>query len=228
MFRPLPILTLFSLPALVLLIGLGGWQWSRMGEKANAIAAWESQEAGEAVPLEFALCEARAGYFGREIIRPDDPGHTFIRFQGRSVDGEPGWRHMYALALPACFSPGAGQAVLVQYGFEPLRGGDVAVAGRLTIVRPPASGAFAAANEIASRTFYRFEASDLTEALGGMPIYPDFWIVAYSGEMPPQLASVPPSQHLGYALTWWGMALALIAVYLVLHVQRGRLRFTRR
>jgi surfeit locus 1 family protein len=38
---------------------------------------------------------------------------------------------------------------------------------------------------------------------------------------------LPPERHFGYALTWWGMALGLIGVYLALHHSRGRLRFRR-
>jgi surfeit locus 1 family protein len=36
---------------------------------------------------------------------------------------------------------------------------------------------------------------------------------------------LPPERHFGYALTWWGLAIGLIGVYLALHHQRGRLRF---
>ena len=36
---------------------------------------------------------------------------------------------------------------------------------------------------------------------------------------------LPPERHFGYALTWWGMALALIGVYVALHRSHGRLKF---
>ena len=36
---------------------------------------------------------------------------------------------------------------------------------------------------------------------------------------------LPPERHFGYALTWWGMALGLIGVYVALHRARGRLKF---
>jgi cytochrome oxidase assembly protein ShyY1 len=38
---------------------------------------------------------------------------------------------------------------------------------------------------------------------------------------------LPPEQHLGYALTWWGLAAALVAIYFAVHVNAGRLRFGR-
>ncbi len=35
------------------------------------------------------------------------------------------------------------------------------------------------------------------------------------------------NSHLGYAITWYGIACALIGVYLAFHHQAGRLRFGR-
>jgi surfeit locus 1 family protein len=39
------------------------------------------------------------------------------------------------------------------------------------------------------------------------------------------LDPLPPERHFGYALTWWGMAIGLLGVYLALHHSKGRLRF---
>jgi surfeit locus 1 family protein len=36
---------------------------------------------------------------------------------------------------------------------------------------------------------------------------------------------LPPQRHFGYAITWWGLAMALVGVYLAFHHQKGRLRF---
>ena len=36
---------------------------------------------------------------------------------------------------------------------------------------------------------------------------------------------LPPQRHFGYAITWWGLAMALIGVYPAFHHQKGRLRF---
>jgi surfeit locus 1 family protein len=39
---------------------------------------------------------------------------------------------------------------------------------------------------------------------------------------------LPPARHMGYALTWWGLALVLVCVYLAYHVSVGRLGFAPR
>ena len=39
---------------------------------------------------------------------------------------------------------------------------------------------------------------------------------------------LPPERHLGYAITWWGLAAALVGVYLAYHLRAGRLVVRRR
>ena len=38
---------------------------------------------------------------------------------------------------------------------------------------------------------------------------------------------LPPERHVGYAITWWGLAAGLVVIYALLHVRRGRLSFKR-
>jgi len=228
MFRPLPLLTLLFIPALALLLWLGSWQYGRMSEKAEAIAAWESREVGDPVDWQAALCDIRSSFTGRAILPPDGVEADDIRFHGRSASGALGWRLMSPVQVPACFEPAAGQFMLVQTGFETFTGETLAAPSVLMITRPPEQGAFDAANTVETGEFFRYEPDALSSALDGRPIAADFWMIEAAEEMPPQLANVPPGQHLGYALTWWGLAIGLIAVYLVMHVQTGRLRFTRR
>ncbi len=228
MFRPMPILSFLMLPALALLVWLGSWQWARMGEKADAIAAWENRQTETVLPLETALCDVRAGFYGREIELQETATGATLRFQGRSPAGAPGWLILSAARVPECFSPAAGEFVLVQTGFESFRGETGTPPATLVIARLPDAGAFAAENLPASNEYYRFNPEQMAAALDVASVTDAFWLVEASAEMPAELATVPPGQHLGYALTWWGLAIGLIAVYLVMHVQSGRLRFTRR
>ena len=39
--------------------------------------------------------------------------------------------------------------------------------------------------------------------------------------------AMPPARHLGYALTWYGLALVLLAIYFAYHISVGRLAFAR-
>lgn len=227
-FRPMPILTLVLLPALALLIGLGIWQWDRMDEKAAAIEAWESRQDEQALDLSTALCFISASAYRRLVNAPDAVSDAQLRFQGRSAAGEPGWRIMAPVVVPECFDVANGEFALIQTGFESLRGERTRITGPVMVFRPPEAGAFTAVNLPDSDEFYRFNRDQFAEALGVTSVTDDFWLLESIDGLPPELATVPPSQHLGYALTWWGLALALIAVFLVMHVQAGRLGFTRR
>lgn len=224
----MPILTLALLPALALLIWLGSWQYGRMGEKTEAIAAWESRQNEQALDLATTLCAIASSAFRREVTAPEPVSDVRLRFQGRSAEGEMGWRLMSPIAVPDCFEVANGEFALVQTGFESLRGERTDISGPVMVFRPPEAGAFAAANIPASDEFYRFDRVQLAEALGVTSVTDTFWLLETIDGLPPALAAVPPSQHLGYALTWWGLALALLGVFGVMHVQAGRLGFTRR
>jgi|GEM_PF-3158626 len=41
----------------------------------------------------------------------------------------------------------------------------------------------------------------------------------------PKADTLSPERHLGYVITWWGLAVALVGVYLALHARAGRLSF---
>ncbi|PIW31941.1 MAG: hypothetical protein COW29_00400 [Rhodobacterales bacterium CG15_BIG_FIL_POST_REV_8_21_14_020_59_13] len=228
MFRPLPVLTIVFLPALVLLIWLGQWQFGRMAEKAGAISAWESQQGGEVVDWQTALCDIRASFTGRDVLPPDGVEAAQIRFHGRSASGDLGWRLMSPLQVPACYDPADGQYLLVQTGFETFTGDRLASPSTLVFARPPERGVFDAANNSETGEFFRFEPEAFSDALGGLPVTGEIWLIEAETALPPHLANVPPGQHLGYALTWWGLAIVLFVIYLLMHVQSGRLRFTRR
>ena len=228
MFRPFPILTLLFVPALALLIWLGSWQFGRIAEKADAIAAWESRLGGDTIDWRAAICDSPDDIFGHDILPPEDVEVELIRFHGRSASGELGWRLMSPLNVTECFNSGDEEYVLVQTGFETFQGDTLPAPTIVMTAAPPAQGAFDAANNIDTGEFFRFEPDQFAQSLGGITIVPDVWLIEAGDELPQHLAGVPPGQHLGYAMTWWGLAIGLFAIYLLMHVQAGRLRFTRR
>ena len=135
-----------------------------------------------------------------------------------------------------------GGVVLVDRGFVPLasrppetraagpsgrrrRGlGDRAAskASATCLRRPPMSG---------QRIWYWRDIEGIARTLGVMLRAP-IVIVADQPANPGGLPRFPgyrvdiPNNHLQYALTWFGLALTLVGVYLVYHVQNGRLSFS--
>ena len=113
----------------------------------------------------------------------------------------------------------------------------VAAEGRLIL--PPVN-AFAARNDPAGNRWYEMDAEAMQAALAVRQLEPalfepvELTYVSPSGARRqianPFAAAVPgdalpPERHVGYALTWWGLAAALVGIYVAFHLRAGRLRF---
>lgn len=222
-FRPYPLLTLLALPALALLIGLGGWQVQRMGWKSELIAAYEAARANPAEDLAGAICGTGA-VPGRPVAEAPAPsGEGVVRLYGRDRDGRPGWRVFRPAPAPPCMDA---DAILIETAFEPINDGVRSETGAWRIERPPQAGAFTPAGDPASGEFYAFEPAAIAASLGlaAAGLSREWVLAGDDGALPAHLSQTPPERHFGYAATWFGLAITLVAVYLAVHAARGRLR----
>ena len=222
-FRPYPLLTLLALPALALLLALGSWQVQRMGWKSDLIARYEAARADPAENLAGAICSHGAKP-GRPVAdAPDPAGAASVRLYGRDQAGRPGWRVFRPAETPLCMDA---DAILVETRFEPINEGEAAGVTAWRIERPPAAGPFTPPGDPASAEFYAFEAAPIAAALGlpAAGLSRDWVLAADDGALPAHLSQTPPERHFGYAATWFGLAIVLVAVYLAVHAARGRLR----
>ena len=217
-FRPLPIMTAFALVSLVILCILGNWQWTRYQEKVSVIATetvWQTLIAERIEDQPFYLSTIMNGRAAwREVLVYEDQGRAILAVTGIEFAIEP---PVTPLAEPSTSARTLGRGIFR----TPARPG---------LITPPA--------DMATRTLYAFDFEAL-EAELGQPVSREVFepeiLVARdetgTGAVPnpqanPELADpLPPARHLGYALTWWGMALALIVIYLVYHAGVGRLKF---
>ena len=219
-FRPLPLLTLLSLPALALLLVLGTWQIQRMQWKADRIEAFQAR--GEVGDFRTALCEGFEGAYGPSVTGPVPLTGQTLRYY--TLRDRPGWARVGVTRVPACETGGPPQLVFVETAFESLIGGEREAVNRWRIEPLPAAGAFAGRNDPDTNQWYRFDRAAMAGALGvEADRVATVWARADRG-LPQSLAQTPPSRHFGYALTWYGLALALVGVYLAFHAARGRLR----
>ncbi|MFY0638206.1 SURF1 family protein [Maricaulis maris] len=221
-FQPLPLLTLFTAASLALLLTLGGWQMQRMSWKAGQIEAYEAR--GEAVGFREALCEPDRGAFSAPVTGPVPlSGQTLRLYTLRETAG---WMRLALMPAPRCRPDDPARFLMVEVAFEDLRSEAQTAVQVWRIETPPAPGLFTPGNDPDTNAWYSHDRAAMAAAFG---IDPDsllpVWARSDSG-MPASLSRTPPAKHLGYALTWYGLALALIGVYLALHVSRGRLRFT--
>lgn len=227
-FRPLPLLTLLAFPALALLLGLGVWQLDRAEWKEQQIEAYQSRQSEAPMPLADIAC-AEAEPYGRRV-RPVEPASgEGLQLSGRDRSGQLGWRLFQMAPAPACLESGY---ILVETGFRPLSGEAQPLSAETGLIytRPQRAGQFTPDPNPAGREFYAFDRAAMADALGLAPgeLYDQAWLSADDGELPAVLSEVPPARHIGYAVTWFGFAFALLVVYFAFHAARGRLAFTRR
>lgn len=206
---------LAGLPVLALLIGLGTWQVQRLHWKTDLLARIAAAEAAPPQPLGPALQPYRkvvaTGRFdyGREALL------------GVEVRGTALGAHL----LTPLLRPGA-PVLLVDRGWVPLERatgierpeGEVSVTG---YVRPGDKHTWLSpADDPAGRRFYVFDPEAIGQALG-LPATAPFGLVALAPAGAPPSALPAPAQHLpqpnnphlGYAITWYGLAAALVGVF---------------
>jgi surfeit locus 1 family protein len=224
-FRPLPILTLFSLVSLGVLLWLGNWQVQRMNWKTDLLAQFEMR--GEVNSFQDALCTQQDNYFSPSITAAAPLSGAELRYY--TLRDEAGWVRISLMRVPSCEASATGASqgrwMFVESAFETLRDGTHTTPAAWRIAPLPAPRGFGSTNTPASNEWYVFDRAQMADALGVEPDQVlDVWAHADRG-MPVALSAVPPAKHLGYAITWFGLALALLAVYLALHISKGRLRW---
>jgi surfeit locus 1 family protein len=234
-FRPLKGATLSFLPAFALLVALGVWQLERREWKLALIAEMTAQLTKPAVSLESLERAQAAGepVNYRPVVTRGRFDHTHELYLFRaSRAGEGG----YHIVTP--FLRDDGLPVLVDRGFvpperlDPTTRAEGNVEGEVTlrgIARASEkAGPFTPANEPENNLWYLRDAAAMGAAAGLAQLEP-FFIEADATENPgglpvggqTELALKNP--HLGYALTWFGLAGVLTIVYLAYHRAQGRL-----
>lgn len=245
-FRPFPVLTIVAIPALAALLWLGTWQAGRAQWKAGLIAEYESAAASTPQPIETALCVLANGKPKREeLYWPIDgasvvellggwpPVGATIRMFGQDASGNAGWHRLVLVTPPGCVAEQG--ALVVEGPFEPfIPGREIGAApavpapARYMAAEWPGKPMFAAGNSPKTNDWHWFDRAGMEQAFGGAKINDHFYLAIMPETMPAHLARTPPATHIGYSVTWYGMAIALVVIYALFHARAGRLRFGRR
>ena len=221
-------LTIVSVPALALLIGLGVWQVERLQWKEGLIARADAAAAMAPVLLSD-LPPGPDREFRQVIV--DCPGlgtAPFVELQS-ILDGEAGVRLISACPEPAAPGRPGGGVLMVDRGFvaedvsaRPPVTRDTGPLRIVAVIRTTSKpGLMALPPE--GKHFYARDNAAMARALGVSSLPGSETLYAATSTNPdwPALRpSVPPvafaNNHLGYALTWFGLALALIGFYIAL------------
>jgi surfeit locus 1 family protein len=231
-FRPLLVPTLCLIPALALLLGLGVWQLERLQEKEALIASVEAGLSAPPMPLDQVL---KSGIAGAEWRRVRISGHFLHDREQYLFAQGPGGSLGVQVITPLEMTDG--RLVLVNRGFvpnalkDPVRRtdgqtpGEVSVTGIVRISQQP--GLFTPAPDPKARLWFVKDVPAIAKAarVAALPVLIEADAAANKGGWPlgGQTRVDFPNDHLQYAITWFGLALALLAVYFLYHHSRGRL-----
>jgi surfeit locus 1 family protein len=222
-FRPGIGATLAALAGIAALLALGTWQLQRLAWKTGLIARMESQLALPAVPLERVGADAEF----RRVTVTGRYRHDLAFAKGAETESsELGARLVTPLTLAD------GRLLLVERGWLPERllppaeiepAGEVSLEGVLR--RPGSAGTFTPANQPEQRRWYWYDPAALKILLGAEPMGMVLALDRPDTALPlPRLLPTRvdlPNKHLGYAITWYGLAAALLGVYLVFGLTRS-------
>jgi len=225
----------------LLLIGLALWQLERLEWKRALLADISRAIAPDSPALDLTEAEALASRDpSRDFLRVTLRGnfdHRLERYLFSTRGGEPGWQIITPLETSG------GRLVLIDRGFvpdaykDPRKRPDSLVPGTVTITgilrRPQEQGAFTPDNQPARNQWYWPDMPALFASLGdnAAHVKEPFLVQALPGPgqpalprpLPPSPAAIP-NNHLGYAFTWFALALvlAVMTVLLIRHTRMGR------
>jgi surfeit locus 1 family protein len=230
-FRPMPIFSILTLICLGILASLGQWQWDKYVAKSKApTSATAIAPSSVAAALEAPNPEYRPVV----VDGLSDPRTIKISVVQNGVRG-------YRLLSPVVLEAGG---IFVDRGFVSEE--DVALAAPLTgqvslagVLRKGAKpNRYTPENDPASDVWYWPDITAMSDMLVIQTTSAQYYVAL--SEVDPLAtgkltknpyadsagtSQIQPGTHLGYALQWWGFGLALIGVYIGLHVRTGRLGF---
>ncbi|MEM1087945.1 MAG: SURF1 family cytochrome oxidase biogenesis protein [Pseudomonadota bacterium] len=225
----MPVLTVLSLISFVILIILGNWQYERYAEKADP---------------EFKDGAALASFEMVEVtLHPDAAGN--VQQVNAILNGEAVWRRYVPViikgktAMLALDATGGIDPVAM-----PLSAVQLPETLRVNIFKKPAQRGWVTNPDRPEQdVWFTRDAAGMAANTGvtveGEPFLaePEFLIVRFAEDLSRTRQAdnpyayeqtrdpLPAERHLGYALTWWGIAIGLIGIYVVMHQSTGRLRF---
>ena len=206
----LPVLCL--LPVLAILVGLGTWQLQRLRWKTDLLAAFAVAEAGPPVPLADPPSPYAKVFADGQFLHDKE-----ARF-GAEVRGNTLGTHLVTPLQREGAAP-----ILVDRGWVPMEGGVIArPEGPVRVegyIRPGETASWTSATDSpASRTFYTFDPAAIGAAVALAAPAP-YGLVAMGPQsgllpQPAQHMPQPTNSHLGYVITWYGLALAALGVFI--------------
>ncbi|MGF1593186.1 MAG: SURF1 family protein [Kiloniellaceae bacterium] len=230
-FRPTFWATVFTIPALAILIGLGSWQVQRMYWKEGEIALRQERAEGPAVPLPGSFPDPAEVEFIRVALEGTFLHDQEFHLGARTEGGRVGYNVVTPLRL------NDGRVLLVNRGWVPENRRDPAtraegqIEGEVRIeallrtdgwkgvefAKPP--------NDPEDRFYFWLDLPVMADYVEE-PIVTEVYADAVASEVPGglpiggQTRIQLPDDHLEYAITWYSFAVILLVIYFLFHYRR--------
>lgn len=231
-FRPALWPTLFTIPALITLIGLGTWQIERLKWKNSILATIEENASLPAIPLPPSdRIDAAALEYRPVTVTGTFRHDKEVHLLATTKRGNTG----YQLIVPLDRADGG--VVLVNRGWVPKEKktaesrpesqpqGQVTVTGLLR--KTWHQGWFVPDNEPVKNVWFYGDAEAMARHMGvnAPPVFIEADATPNPGILPMggQTRLDIPNNHLSYVLTWYGFAVVLVVIYIAYHRREGRL-----
>ena len=235
-FRPLLWPTVATAIALAILVGLGLWQLERLQWKLNLIATINHRMVEEPMDVpaqsEWATLDLKQLEYHRLKLEGHFLNDSELYYFAQDDEGTAG----IDVVTPFVLANGAG-TILVDRGFVPRDYIDIAarasgqIEGPTSLIAvaraPQARGIFSAPDDVKGNLWFTRDPVAMALGLGLANVAP-FYVEA---DATPNVGGLPiggrtqvniRNVHFEYALTWFGLAAVLLAVYLAYHWSNGR------
>jgi surfeit locus 1 family protein len=224
-FAPQLVPTLVAVPLFVLLLALGHWQLNRAAEKQ---ALWDQFARGDAAAM--ALPGVPPARYSRVSVSGHYVPERQFLLDNMVHEGVAGYRVLTPFAWDD------GPPVLVDRGWVPVgpsrsqlpdlsvADGPRTITGRIDLT-PRAGATLEAPESFSWPRVLNYPPMAVMERALGRPLYPEIILLdpnALDGYVRDWHApGFPPARHLGYAATWFALAVTLLILYVSLSLDRG-------
>jgi cytochrome oxidase assembly protein ShyY1 len=216
----------FTLAGLAILISLGVWQLQRKVWKEDLIATLDAQVKAEPSPLpqpaEWPMLTRDNSEFRRVTLRAQamadaKPAYLYTGASALRTDVKQAGYFVFApVQLPD------GQTLVVNRGYVPAERKSTLIDGSSDIIGyirwPEKPGWFVAEKDSKGEIWFVRDPAAMAKARGWGPVAPFY--IDQEAPVPPEGFPKPgpltvklKNDHLGYAITWFGLAVALAAVF---------------
>jgi surfeit locus 1 family protein len=227
-FRPSLWLTIFSAASFVVLCGLGTWQVQRLQWKLGLISEIQAGRSAAPRSLPQKLTDAPGWRFRMVTATGTFQHHAESHRTGKTENGKVGYRVFTPLLRKG------GETIMVERGWVPedlkdpatraagQAQGVVTVTGMIRL--PDPRNYFTPPDNVVKNEWFAVDPRAMGAAAG--VTVPGWYVVDEASALDWPRAG--PSElnlknnHLGYAVTWYALAAALLAIWLIMGFRRGQ------